>query len=109
MSTSRTSIGSVRRATNSGSSASAASLVARLDVPPDGVAAGEARRRRAAMAQRAGEALPGGEGGRALARLVAVVQEELGHQWSLPALSRRSKKSRTRRAYSRGIVRIPAV
>jgi hypothetical protein len=33
------------------------------------------------MAERAVEALPGGERGRAFVRLVPVVQEESGHGW----------------------------
>ena len=48
-------------------------VVTRLDLPPQPVAAGEAGGQRVAAAKRAREALPGGECGSALVRLVLVV------------------------------------
>jgi len=54
-------------------------VVLGLHPPPEAVAASQAAGRDASVPQRAVEALPGSEGGRTLARLVLVVQEEERH------------------------------
>ena len=73
MATSLIWIGLVCRATNRGRSASASEQSGGLHLPPEAVAAGQAARRHAAVSQRAVEALPGGECGGALVRLVLVM------------------------------------
>lgn len=54
-------------------------FVGSFHLPPDGVATGVARRDGDLMAERTDKSFPRGERGRALVRLMAVIEDVLGH------------------------------